>query len=227
MTKADVKKFAEIMAFLGTIFSKELTSTAMKMYFKTLIDLPIEEIETAAMRIANVRTITGTFPLPAEFRQAVDNKNGSIEERAELAWNALIWAIEHVGHWQSVMFDDPVIHDVVQALGGWLKIQNADNPEWNHEKQLQWRRKDFLAMYRLLAKSGRPSIPYLIGEQQAANAGVFDRFVPQVVRITGQPGQYLAIPHERPKELPRPEDFELLKKLSEVSQLGVSEGTGV
>lgn len=212
MTQNDAKKFAEIMAYLGIIFGKELTAAAIKIYFTTLNDLPIEEIQEAAVYIANNRTITGTFPLPAEFRLA---KQESIEDKAEIAWTALLWAIEHVGSWPSVQFDDPVLHDVVKILGGWLRVCSADgdiyNTDW-HTANLTWRRKDFLSLYRIMAKNDTHD-PYLIGEQQAANSGRYDNFIPEITRITGKPGNYQAIPHDRPKELPRPKDFELVKRL--------------
>lgn len=211
MTKADAKKFAEIMAYLGVIFGKELTPTVMKMLFKTLADLSIEQVEQAAFHIANNRKITGTFPLPAEFREAVENRDGSVTDKAELAWLALVWAIEHVGHWRSVSFDDPAIHDVVAALGGWLKIQNADNPEWNSEAQMQWRRKEFIGLYRIMAKQAH-AVAYLVGEQEAGNAGRYDDFVPRVVHIGGKPGQYITTETERPKQLPGPESKTILPR---------------
>ena len=206
MTKTDAKKFAEILAYLGTIFGKELTATGIKMYYQTLIDLEIGDIEKAAMHIANNRTITGTFPLPAEFREAVKNQSGelSVEEKAEVGWLALVWAIESLGRWASVQFEDAVIHDVVQALGGWLRITSADNVDWNTESQMTWRRKDFVAMYKIMARQ-RPSTPYLIGEQEAANDGIYHDFIPKITRVGGKPGQYITHQVNRVEALPGPE----------------------
>ena len=138
------------MATLGTIFQKSLTDSLLDVYFSLLNNYSIEQVEYAAKVIIRTRTITGTFPLPAEFIQALEDQHGTLEQKAELAWTALLWGIQHVGHMQSVQFEDWLIHDTIKALGGWLRVCSADGDDRNEDwftKNLQWRRKDFVAKY--------------------------------------------------------------------------------
>lgn len=219
MTKQDVTKFAEIMAYLGTVFGKELTSVGLTAYFRTMADLSIEQIQRAALHLANNRTITGTFPLPAEFRQALDNLDGSVEERAELAWRTLLWSIENVGSYSSVAWDDPHIADTVHALGGWLRVCSADgnlaNDEWL-TKNLTWRHKEFIQMYARCAER-EPVLMYLPGLAELENRDTYPDAVPPIKRVTGKLGQYRIthqqqLPGAESKLLPIPDL--LLKEVS-------------
>lgn len=211
MNDKDKKHFGELMAMLGEVFQKEISKPLLRIYFLSLQDFNIREIEKAVSKIIGTRKITGTIPLPAEIREAAC---GSLDDRAQIAWTALLWAIEHVGHMASVQFEDPIIHDTVRAMGGWIRVCSADgdvyNEEW-HTKNLQWRRKDFIGMYKSMAEQDGKLLPYLIGMQEAENKGIYDDFIPRLTRIAGKPGQYVALPGIRQKELPAPED-----KISEI-----------
>jgi hypothetical protein len=219
MTNQDVKKFAEIMAYLGTIFSKDLTSTGIKMYFKTLIDLDIADIEKAALHMANCRTITGTFPLPSEFREAIQNADGSPDERAEIAWSKLMYAFERLSYMDSVTWDDLHICDTVQALGGWLLVTSADGDIHNEDwltKNLTWRKKDFLAMYKAVSKR-QPVLQYLPGLQELENKGKHPDFMPKICLIGGQPGA-LQVGYADARYLPGPEQDKVDALIEKVLQ---------
>jgi hypothetical protein len=202
MTDRDIEKFAVVMAALSECFDKEISEKKLEVYFAALQELTIEQVAAAAKWLMRYRTITGTFPLIAEFYQALEQVEGQggVEDRAELAWRKLVWAIKNHGYYASVCFDDPVIHAVVDAMGGWLKI-SGDDPDW-WESELKWRQKDFVALYRALAKQNAPAKPYLVGFVEASNSGQFDDFVPNLVRIAGSPGHMQALPTKRPEALP-------------------------
>lgn len=57
------------------------------------------------------------IPKPAELREL--SGEVSIDDRTLLAWDGLKWAIERVGGYRSIDFDDKVINAVVHHLGGW------------------------------------------------------------------------------------------------------------
>lgn len=125
------------MFALAEAVSQEITPFKIEIYFKALEDLSIEDIERAVWSIIRTRT-TVTFPKVAEIRQAL---HGNVSDRAEIAWNKLVGAIRSIGAYSSVIFDDPVIHAIVEREGGWGKLCDKTSEE------LKWFGKDFLRMY--------------------------------------------------------------------------------
>ena len=71
----------------------------------------------------------------------------------------------------SVKFDDPVIHSVIESMGGWEALCSIENAE------MKWKRKEFENLYPIMAK--REAHPdRLIGMCDRQNlARGFDEFV--------------------------------------------------
>ncbi|MDY6857478.1 MAG: DUF6475 domain-containing protein [Thermodesulfobacteriota bacterium] len=73
-----------------------------------------------------------------------------------LAWVEVEKAIRSIGPYQSVRFPDPVIHGVIDSLGGWPAFQDFKSSE------LTWKQKEFLERYKAMA--GKDEFPdYLPG----------------------------------------------------------------
>jgi hypothetical protein len=214
MQRNDFPKFVVMMGTMSEVFGKDISKPMVKIYFEAFDDLTYEQFDYAAKHIMKYRTITGTFPLIAEFYQAVEEAGcGTKEDRALLAWSKLKWAIENHGYYSSVCFDDPNIHHTIEALGGWLKITDAANKDWL-ESEMVWRQKDFIQLYKTCLKQNREAKPYLVGSIEADNEGKYLEHIPPVVKISGEPGTYKALPEPRAKELPRPEDFALIAAMT-------------
>jgi hypothetical protein len=80
-------------------------------------------------------------------------------DQATLAWLLVEKAIRGVGNYESVKFSDPVIHSVIDSLGGWAKVSMVV------DKDLPWLKRDFETRYHLMAsKTEHPG--YLIGKQE-------------------------------------------------------------
>jgi hypothetical protein len=214
----DVKRFAAVMMALAECFDKELSEYKLEVFFESLRELSIEEVEAAARWLMRHRTITGTFPVIAEFFQALEKvqaDNLDLADRAELAWRKLVWAIENYGYYQSVSFDDAILHAAIEALGGWLKITDGENRDW-YESQLQWRKKEFVQIYQALARKNSP-----LPESRRYFPGLFElengpEMQPPVMRISGEAGRYKARPIKQPGALPaspsRPEQIRLVNR---------------
>lgn len=144
MTQNDFLQFGELMAVLGEAFSKEPSAYKIEIYFRALKDLSIEEIKTAVDNIIKTRTITGTFPLVSEIREAV---NGNIDDKAVIAISKIEDAIRSIGAYSNVVFDDPLIHAVIVRYGGWVKLCEVTSDEW------KFLRKDLEKHYKALART--------------------------------------------------------------------------
>jgi len=143
--KKDQSKFAELMMSLAEVFDdgKGISPVKTEIYYKALEEFSIEDVEQAVVRTIKTRTFS-SFPKPGEIRKEIE---GDEEERALKAWVKVEWAVRHVGPYPSVKFDDPVIHSVIENMGGWVDFQE---PGVFHPV---WTQKEFIAHYRAIARS--------------------------------------------------------------------------
>jgi len=161
MTEKDMERFTFCMAALGEAFSQEITPLKIEIYFKALQDLPIDDIERATWEIINTRA-TASFPKVAEIRQAI---SGNLEDKAMLALEKVEKAMREVGAYRTVVFDDPVIHMVIESFdGGWPGLCAIPEREW------KFARKDFLKLYQAMSKEkNRRPVPKLVGIHEHIN----------------------------------------------------------
>ena len=190
MEKAkDWKVFFGLMGLLDETFTKESSKLRTDIYFGSLADFDIEQIQKAvAVAIKTLKF----YPKPAELLEIIC---GSVEDRAEIAWMAVV---EHLDSGASVIFDDPIIPRVILHLwGSWPELcinLYAD--------KIPFMAKDFKSSYRALARSREKFEPIkLVGfhEQHNGDRG-FVEFIPKTLKInTGY------------KSLPAPEEIKLLE----------------
>ena len=170
MTNNDKAQFFELLTGIAEIYNQEISAMKGQLYWNALIDLPIETV----LRNANAHIRTAKFfPSPAELRQ-----DDSTNDQAIMAWAAVEKAMHTAGYYYSVQFDDRVIHSVIQAMGGWMNLnqEQADN--------MPFRRKEFLDTYPVLRR--RDHHPeYMIGFFEKSNReNKFDEYIPPVKQIS-------------------------------------------
>lgn len=147
------ERFIQVMMVLAEAVQQELTEFKVKVYAKGLEDLPIEDIEKGAWTLIRTRT-TASWPKIAEIRESV---NGRPEDEAQIALARLERAMTAQGAYRTVCFDDPVIHAIVRAFGGWPKCCAADLDEW------KFKRIEFLKVYRSFAPNlHRVEVPLML-----------------------------------------------------------------
>lgn len=153
MDRSDMQKFAQAMAALGEIYSKEVSKVLVSVYYNALESYPIDEVLKAIQ--AHTRdTENGQFwPKPADL---IRHLEGSNESRAMEAWSKVIKAIGSVGMYRSIAFDDPVIHKVIDEMGGWISVCNT------MEDELPFRAAEFQKRYRAAVRFGYDSFPRVL-----------------------------------------------------------------
>jgi hypothetical protein len=209
MRLADKKPFAEMLQATYTeLYQREpLSRIALQLWWGAFADIDIAAF-SAALSGWVTRAGRGQHPpKPADILKLI---GGSIEDRAILAWRKAEAACARVGQYHSVCFDDPMINAAIEQMGGWPKL--CAGPE----ADLQWRERDFKALYVALTESGaehpahlpgafeiqnaangyvRPVTPYLLGDAGRAQAvidGGRSNGVP-ALRITLSPTNPLSI----------------------------------
>ncbi|MDD5643667.1 MAG: DUF6475 domain-containing protein, partial [Syntrophales bacterium] len=127
-----------------------------------LSGIPLETLSGAIGFIIKTRSFAGNLPTVAEIREAANSQGESIESRIAIAWDKLQYALEHHGFYDSVKFDDPIIHHILTSLGGWRKWSGAVTTD-----EMKWVRKDFEALFRAYASQPLPPpVEYFPGEQE-------------------------------------------------------------
>ena len=67
------------------------------------------------------------------------------DEKAFIGFIKVIKALEEIGPYKSIVFDDPIIHAVVEALGGWVEL--AKTPISQKERL----KNDFINLYLMFS----------------------------------------------------------------------------
>ncbi|KAF5301477.1 hypothetical protein FQR65_LT19212 [Abscondita terminalis] len=88
------------------------------------------------------------FPLPADVVEIIE---GDVQSKSLLAWTEVVRAIHQIGHYDSVMFTDKLIHAVIQDTGGWIQLCQ------HTEKELLFVQRDFERRYQVYCRR-RPRI---------------------------------------------------------------------
>ena len=83
---------------------------------------------------------SGQFlPKPADIVKMID---GGTADSALVGWSKFDKAVRSVGPYMSIVFDDPIIHRVIEDMGGWTSFATKTDDEWPFIKN------EFVTRYR-------------------------------------------------------------------------------
>ena len=133
--------FSKFITIISEMFEKTLSKIITEVYWKALEPFSDEQCEKAFNEIV---LSSRFFPKPVDIIEAIQGAQGN---KSVIAWIKVIKAVRRIGAYQSVKFDDPVIHSVIEVMGGWpaLCSGSADEEKW---KQKEFERF-YLTMFNL------------------------------------------------------------------------------
>lgn len=171
MTKDEAPRFRQLLVGVASFYGKEASDFQLAVWWQALSRLEFEAVQDAFNRHL-LNADNGQFmPKPADIVKLI---GGGTSDRALVAWSKFELAVQFVGSWETVVFDDPIIHQVVEDMGGWVELCMRDDKAWPFVKN------EFVQRYRGYATRPLKSYPAkLIGHTEAHNAGRFDAFVPE------------------------------------------------
>lgn len=139
MDCTDKKAFAAMMFPLGKIYDLGLEDKLiMQIWFTALSDYSVQEVASAVTRF--IKNPDSAYkPKPADILRMIE---GTSADQAMNAWSKVEAAIRRVGSYQTVVFDDPTIHRIIDDMGGWVDICQTS------EDELPFRSKEFCNRYR-------------------------------------------------------------------------------
>ncbi len=187
------ERFAKAMSALAEYYGKPMNSAVMSLYWQGLQSYSIEAIEDAIGR--HLRNPDTGMWMP-KIADIVKMMEGSTQDAAVLAWAKVMRATGSVGQYQSIAFDDPLIHAAIDDIGGWPFICQTK------EDELPFVQRRFEQNYRAYkTRSDVPTYPkYLVGICEIQNAG--RGFKSPMPRLAGNP-EAAALVMKNGSETPR------------------------
>lgn len=163
-------QFAALVSDVMAFYRRDVSDFAIGVWWQACEPFALEQVRQAFTAHA-MDAERGHFePRPSDL---VRHLQGTRTDRARIAWGKVMEAMQRIGAYTSVVFDDPVIHAVVEDLGGWVKLCRGELRDLSHTEHR------FCESYRAYAgRQQTPDFPAVLsGEHDAAN------------RLAGQPCQ--------------------------------------
>jgi hypothetical protein len=183
MHNNDIDKFFVMLNGISDYYGKQISKGVMRLYWEGLRQYDFEAVEKAFWTHTQ-NPDTGQFmPKIADVAKYL---KGRTVDQASQAWSKVDKAIRIVGTYQDVVFDDPIIHRVIEDMGGWISFGNKREDEWPFvQNHFENRYRGFVMreempeyQARLIgianaqnAQNGFPqNLPVLIGNREKAEA---------------------------------------------------------
>lgn len=127
MIQSEFDDFSGILEVIAEQYGKKLSQNVVALYWQALQDYDLAAVKDALGRHLR-NTDTGQFmPKVADIIRMMQ---GSSMDSALSAWSKVDRALRQVGPYESVVFDDPIIHRVLHDMGGWLSLGTKTEDEW-------------------------------------------------------------------------------------------------
>jgi hypothetical protein len=139
MEMSDKSAFRLMLMEVGELYSKMITKSLINVYWQALKLFDWQDVKKALQAHIQNPDMGQYFPKPTDVVRFIE---GSPETKALQAWAIVERAIEQVGIYQSVAFDDLITHAVLDEMGGWIKLCSLTT------KELSFSARDFQKRYR-------------------------------------------------------------------------------
>lgn len=180
MKHEDHTEFCETMSMVAEQYGKTFSGGLSQLYWEGL-----KEFDWLAVREAISRHLKNTdsgmfMPKIADIRKMLV---GSTQDSALRAWSKIDKAIRMVGPYETVVFDDPLIHRALHDMGGWIALSTKTEDEWPFVA------REFENRYRGFAsRNEKADYPAkMIGISEAHNAKGSFKVAPPV--MIGEPAE--------------------------------------
>ena len=178
MKTQDAEQFLKLIGDVYAFYRQPFSDFAGDVWFEAMRPFELAAVSRALSRHC-VNPDTGQFlPKPADV---VKMLQGSSMDSALVAWSKVDKAVRSIGIWESVVFDDPIIHRVISEMGGWVQFGSKKEAEWPFVA------REFENRYRGYLMRGEPveCLPKLIGLVEATNS--LNGFSSDMPRLIGDP----------------------------------------
>lgn len=156
MQQNDFEGFQQTIENVYSFYGKDCSTFALDVWWQALKPYDLEAVRSALGRHC-VNPDNGQWlPKPADVVRMME---GSTLDSAIAAWTKIDRAVQSVGTYETVVFDDALIHAVISDMGGWPQLGQKTVDEWPFVA------KEFQARYRSYKARNETPVhpPKLIG----------------------------------------------------------------
>jgi hypothetical protein len=132
-----------MLSAMFEIHSRTLSPDALRLWLSVLDGLTVDQISIGIKRFT--AEFTG-FPTPAALRKCCGAE--TVDDRAHIAWGAVIKAVKSYGVYGYLDFTDAIVNAAIWQMGGWAILCHGD------EGSMAFRKKDFIAAYERVYRTG-------------------------------------------------------------------------
>lgn len=119
MKPSDRPRFTKLITDVQAFYRRDVSDFALGVWWQACQAFDIDAVTKALTQHA-MEPEQGRFaPMPADI---VKQLQGTRTDRSLIAWGKVLDAIQRVGAYRSVVFDDGIIHAVIEDLGGWIAV---------------------------------------------------------------------------------------------------------
>jgi hypothetical protein len=138
-------EFKKQMLLAGEVFSKELSSSMVEIYWEILKKYKDAEV-LHAFEVIFKKNIF--FPKPAELINIIEKNKLSVDEKALSQANKVVSLVRKIGSYSKPRFNDEITSYIMKNNYNWsLFCVNLT------EKDVVFFKKDFVALYKLYSKN--------------------------------------------------------------------------
>lgn len=145
MTENDKHEFVEWLQGVAAMKRVDLSPAVIRIWYQTLIEYDLGAVKLAFEKHLKDPDGGHWMPQPSDIIRIID---GGVGEQAELAWAKAFRAVSLVGAYSDVVFDDAIIHAVIDGMGGWVKFCAGEH------KDFDFKRLEFVKAYRAIKNRG-------------------------------------------------------------------------
>lgn len=157
MQKTDYEEFLKIIIGTGELYEKIPSANSLELYWDDLKELSLDELRRAITQCRRDPERGRFMPKPADILHFARPRRTAV-----MIWAEVVRAMEKIGAYESVYFENGTITAVIKDLGGWPWIcsQNLEEP---------WTQKEFERRYEQYSLQGIALAEPIIGLHEAHN----------------------------------------------------------
>ena len=107
MDNQDLPRFTHIFMGICEIYQRNATEVFIELYWRALQHFELSLVEAAFNAHVRDPDYGNRMPFPSDIVRLLE---GNSYTQASQAWSKLINAIRYIGAWETVVFDDAIIH---------------------------------------------------------------------------------------------------------------------
>lgn len=162
MKPSDRKDFALLIAGIFAYHRAPCSDALIAMYWTGCQRWDLEQVQKAINELTADPDLGRFPPKIADMTRVLE---GTKTDLALLAWGKVLDGMQRVGAYETVCFDEGLIHAVIEDMGGWVKLCRSELSELPHVQ------RRFTETYRAYtARGGVQFPPVLPGAHDAGNA---------------------------------------------------------